>query len=196
MFSNALEESRFLGRCALVWSWAVPTIASLTMIHALLSAAMVAFGIWDVETWRPFYGSWSDTYTVRRFWSHTWHQLLRRSITAPGVRFVSYLSLPKSPNLAWAVKLYTAFFVSGWIHHSSDYVILGYHGGALKFFMSQALCIMIESVVIDLGRRLGLQAGSHNLFWRIIGYIWVQCWFAMCLPMYINPYQRLISTSV
>ncbi|PBK71709.1 hypothetical protein ARMSODRAFT_954537 [Armillaria solidipes] len=68
LFFNALEETRFLGECALVWSWAVPTIASLTMIHALLSAAMVAFGIWDVETWRPFYGSWSDAYTVRRFW--------------------------------------------------------------------------------------------------------------------------------
>ncbi|KAK0236797.1 hypothetical protein EDD85DRAFT_753465, partial [Armillaria nabsnona] len=98
------------------------------------------------------------------------------------------LSLSKGSNLSWAVKLYTAFFVSGWIHHSSDYVVMRYHGGALKFFMSQAFCIMIESVVLDLSRRLGLQAGSHTLFWRIIGYIWVQWWFAMCLPVYINPY--------
>ncbi len=67
-FFSALEETRFLGKCALMWSWAVPTIASLTIIRALLSTAMVAFGIWGVETWRPFYGSWSDAYTVRRFW--------------------------------------------------------------------------------------------------------------------------------
>ncbi|PBK92600.1 hypothetical protein ARMGADRAFT_930803, partial [Armillaria gallica] len=171
IFFDALEETRFLGKRALVWSWAVPTIASLTTIHALLSAAMLAFGIWGVETWRWFYGSWSDAYTVLRFWSHTWHQLLRKSITAPGDRFVSYLSLSKGSNLTSAVKLYTAFFVSGWIHHSSDYVVLGYHGGGLKFFMSQAFCIMIESVVLDLGQRLGLQVGSHTLFWSIIGYI-------------------------
>ncbi len=68
-------------------------------------------------------------------------------------------------------------------------MVLGYHGGALKFFMSQALCITVESAVLALGRHLGIARGT-NLFWRIVGYIWVQTWFAMCLPMYINPQNR------
>ncbi|PBK71704.1 hypothetical protein ARMSODRAFT_954525 [Armillaria solidipes] len=183
------EETTFLGRCAFVWGWAVPAVAALTMNHALFSAAMVALGIWDVQTWRPFYGSWSDAYTVRRFWSHTWHQLLRRNVTTPGDRLVARLSLPKGSILASYIRLYIAFFVSGWVHHSSDYMVLGYHGGALKFFMSQALCITVESAVLALGRHLGIARGT-NLFWRIVGYIWVQTWFAMCLPMYINPQNR------
>ncbi|KAG7447221.1 uncharacterized protein BT62DRAFT_948166, partial [Guyanagaster necrorhizus] len=188
-YISGSEETTFLGKCAFVWGWGVPAIAALTINHALLSAAMVAIDKWDVQTWRPFYGSWSEAYTVRRFWSRTWHQLLRRNITTPGHRLVSQLSLPKDSVLAGYIKLYTAFFVSGWIHHSSDYMVLGYHGGALKFFMSQALCITVESAVLALGRRLGL-VGSRNLLWRIVGYIWVQSWFAMCLPMYINPQNR------
>ncbi|KAK0478758.1 membrane bound O-acyl transferase family-domain-containing protein [Armillaria novae-zelandiae] len=174
-YINGPEETTFLGRCAFVWGWAVPAVAALTMNHAL--------------TWRPFYGSWSDAYTVRRFWSHTWHQLLRRNVTAPGDRLVARLSLPKGSILASYIRLYIAFFVSGWVHHSSDYMILGYHGGALKFFMSQALCITVESAFLALGRRLGLARGP-NVFWRIVGYIWVQAWFATCLPMYINPQNR------
>ncbi|KAK0463103.1 membrane bound O-acyl transferase family-domain-containing protein [Desarmillaria tabescens] len=182
------EETTFLGKCAFVWGWAVPAVAALTMNHALFSAVMVALGIWDVQTWRPLYGSWLDAYTIRRFWSLTWHQLLRKNITTPGDRLVSRLSLPKNSILASYIRLYIAFFISGWVHHSSDYMVLGYHGGALKFFMSQALCITVESAVIALGRRLGF-TGSPN-FWRIVGYIWVQSWFAMCLPMYINPQNR------
>ncbi|KAK0189776.1 membrane bound O-acyl transferase family-domain-containing protein [Armillaria mellea] len=188
-YTDGPEESTFLGRCAFVWGWAVPAVAALTMNHALFSAMMVALGIWDVETWRPFYGSWLDAYTVRRFWSRTWHQLLRRNVTTPGDRLVARLSLPKGSILASYLRLYIAFFVSGWVHHSSDYMVLGYHGGALKFFMSQALCITVESAVLALARRLGFASGP-NIFWRIVGYVWVQTWFAMCLPVYINPQNR------
>jgi hypothetical protein len=82
------------------------------------------------------------------------------------------------------ILLYTSFFVSAWIHHPGDYMMLGQYGGALKFFLAQPFIITVETFAIALGKRVGLQEG---IFWRVIGYIWVQIWFALLIPVWIQP---------
>ncbi|KAK0213506.1 hypothetical protein IW262DRAFT_1300996 [Armillaria fumosa] len=128
--------------------------------HSLLSAVMLAFGIWDMET------------VIWELVERVYCAPLRESYlaSAPSKEYnrprgpFCFLPFPSErSNLAWAVNCTSrSSCLDG--HHSSNYVVLGHHGGALQFLMSQAFCIMIESIALVLGS----QMGSHNFFWRII----------------------------
>ncbi|KAI0093148.1 hypothetical protein BDY19DRAFT_410980 [Irpex rosettiformis] len=59
-----------------------------------LSLACVATGIHEPKDWPDTFGNWSDAYTVRRFWSRSWHQRLRR------VSSIQSSSLFFEPDLA------------------------------------------------------------------------------------------------
>ena len=64
--------------------------------------------------------------------------------------------------------------VSAVVHAVGDFALLGYwssrHG--LRFFLSQAVAIHVETIVIEWGSRL-------SVGWpiRAIGYLWVFTWF-------------------
>jgi hypothetical protein len=60
----------------------------------------------------------------------------------------------------------------------------GKHGNSLKFFLSQAIFITFEDFIIAMGRRAGF---TDSQGWRILGYVWVQLWFAFSLPGWLQP---------
>lgn len=62
--------------------------------------------------------------------------------------------------------------------------MLGQYGGALKFFLAQPFIITVEAFAIGLGKRFGLREG---IIWRLLGYVWVQIWFAYLVPIWIQP---------
>lgn len=169
-----------------LWAWVIPATAALAINHCLVSIVMVGLGIWpEISQWRPLFGSWMEAYTVERLWSRTWHQMLRRSLTTPGHKLGRYLSIPEGTILSSLVILYTSFFISAWIHHAGDYMMLGHHADALKFFLSQAVVITLEKSIVALGRRVGF---TNSYAWRILGYVWVQLWFLYSLPWWLQPH--------
>ena len=119
---------------------------------------------------------------IRDSISYLWTQF----VTAHG-RFLSrrILHLTPSTNLSAYVQLYTAFFISGVIHYLADYTVLrNWKGGAIKFFLAQAVAITFEDGVIALGRRVGL---TSRLKWRLLGYTWTWTWFALMFPIWQDP---------
>lgn len=107
-----------------------------------------------------------------------------KPLTIPGQKLQQYLSIPKGTHLSSYTVLYTSFFISAWIHHAADYMMIGKHGGALKFFLTQALLITFEEFIIAIGRRAG---AKDTQAWRLLGYAWVQLWFAFSLPWLLQP---------
>jgi hypothetical protein len=128
----------------------------------------------------------------------TWHQLLRR-VSCPW--FCSRSTLNKyiflqffsshgkflaqrvfkfrsGGNVSAYIQLYTAFLISGLIHAAPS------NAGALRFFVSQAVGITLEDIIIALAARIGLR---HQLF-RRLGYVWVSCWFVYSLSPWIDFY--------
>jgi len=105
-------------------------------------------------------------------------------LTTPGQGLRQYLSIPKGTRLSSYTLLYTSFFISAWIHHPADYMMLGRYGGAFKFFISQAFVITFEDSIIALGQRVGF---TDSKAWRILGYAWVQLWFVYSLPGWLQP---------
>lgn len=115
-----------------------------------------------------------DSLTTNRT---TWHQTLRRPLTAVSECLVhTVLRLRRGGLIARYAKLMLCFCVSGLLHRSAD-VMLGVPPGesrALQYFATTALVIMLEDAVQHL-----LGAGAGERAWRRrAGYLWV------CFAMY------------
>lgn len=97
------------------------------------------------------------------------------------------LCLKKGTKTSFYVQLYVAFALSGIMHAAGDYSSLGNwsEGGALRFFLLQAVGITIETTVIDIAKRLSV-GGS----WHYVGYLWVIMWFTYTVPHWMDPLHR------
>jgi len=115
--------------------------------------------------------------------------MLRKTLTTNSNFLATSLRglLPPRSLPATYFKLYTSFLISGLIHATGDYVL--YHtfskGGALRFFLLQAVGITFEDGVIAIFSRLGY----HKKFipYKLIGYIWVFAWFTYSMPTWLDP---------
>lgn len=61
-------ETEALRKYLYMLAWMTPAWAALSVNHGILSLVLVLCGFWDLRTWRPFFGSFAEAYTVRRFW--------------------------------------------------------------------------------------------------------------------------------
>jgi hypothetical protein len=95
------------------------------------------------------------------------------------------LRLTPGSNISRYVQLYASFLISGTIHYLAETMALCHWGGrAMHFFISQAVAITIEGLIISLGKRGGIQAGRGV---RLVGYAWTLWWFSLCMPMWQDP---------
>jgi hypothetical protein len=88
------------------------------------------------------------------------------------------------------------FQLSGLLHLIGD-VVAGVHwrnSGVMQWFSMQALGFVIEDSVITLYRKLtgSTPRPSHQVptWQKVIGFIWVCCWMAWTMPVWIYPISR------
>ncbi|KAJ7265401.1 membrane bound O-acyl transferase family-domain-containing protein [Mycena haematopus] len=182
----SLAASGWLWRYQVVWAWSVPMAAVSMCNHALSAAFSVGTGASGPEDWPPFMGSITLAWSVRNFWGRVWHQTMRRFLSVHG-KFVAHriIGLKPGSTASAYTQLYIAFLISGIMHYLPEYMALRHWGGgALVFFLLQAVAISFEECVQAVGRRLGL-TGSWR--WKVVGYFWVWSWFAFCLPIWQDP---------
>ena len=86
------------------------------------------------------------------FWGKCWHQMFRFGISQPGLHVTKRYDLPPKGDLARAVQVVTAFFLSGCIHASASYTSFPPNGsvskplsGPLTFFLLQAVGVLLQS---------------------------------------------------
>ena len=111
--------------------------------------------------------------------------MLRKLVTGHADFIAKQLRLPKN-IFTTCFKLFVAFFVSGLIHHSAEYVIhQKWDGHSMEFFLLQAVGIICEDIVISLAARAGFSS-KPNLFYKFIGFVWVFTWFSYTFPMFLD----------
>ena len=108
------------------------------------------------------------------------------------------MKFPRGSNRSSYTQLFVAFFLSGLIHFSADFMFekrMVYY--SFKFFLLQAVAITFEDLTIYIAERslrwggVELRPGKADESWveafvRIIGYCWVTLWFCSTLPIWID----------
>nr|GAT54712.1 predicted protein [Mycena chlorophos] len=153
------RTSGWMWRLVATASWGLSASTMMCLLFTIISIVAVGSGLSEPYAWPAFMGSPRDAYTLRRFWGRTWHQVMRRFVSAHGRRVVQALNLKRGSNASSYTQLYVAFLISAIIHYIPEVIAMrSWHGGAFIFFTSQALAITCEDFVIWLGRRAGLES--------------------------------------
>jgi hypothetical protein len=167
----------------LAWLQAIRAWSSMKFLYHSMAIVAVGAGLSEPRDWPPIYGTWSDAYTVRQFWGRVWHQWLRRIFTVySDVLVVDVLGLKKGSFWSKYAQLFSAFFLSGFVHCYPGIVLAGNDVGSWWFFMSQAVVILVEDHVLDASKAMGLR---RNAFWQGLGYLYVFAWLSFSLRFYM-----------
>jgi hypothetical protein len=114
--------------------------------------------------------------------------MLRKTLTTNSNFLATSLHLARHALLTTYFKLFTSFLISWFIYATGDYVL--YHtfsqGGALRFFLLQAVGITFEDGVIAIFSRMGY-TGKKSIATKMIGFLWVFVWFTYCMPIWLDP---------
>ena len=109
-----------------------------------------------------------------------------------------FLKFPRGTNRSSYAQLYIAFFLSGLIHSSGDFMVekrMVYR--SFKFFLLQAVIITFEDFIIYITKR-SLRRGrvepklkKADGLWavvvvRVIGYFWVTLWASLTFPIFLD----------
>ncbi|KAF9652887.1 hypothetical protein BDM02DRAFT_3183230 [Thelephora ganbajun] len=187
-------DSSLLGRFWEVTVWTAGTVSEMTFLHSTAAALSVGVGAFQPEDWPPMFGSPTHAYSVRTFWSKSWHQILRVPLGRSGAHFAqNVLNLDKGTSGFMTVQSITAFFLSALIHTGGDYAIhrnFGRSGPTFQFFLLQPVAILIEEIAIRGTRCVLLSTRVRvripGLAWRGVGYLWVCLWFVWCAPPWLD----------
>ena len=146
------------------WRFSTYLVVQADLSAYSLIGVMLGFSRPELE--RPVFGNFGKAYTVRGFWSKSWHQLQRwRLVTVADLVTYDVLKLPRSASargkgeygstaslsrlVARYLHLTVCFLVSGLAHHVLD-VAVGMRwrdSGATMFFVMMAPAIMLEDAV-------------------------------------------------
>ncbi|KAJ5360904.1 hypothetical protein N7517_010095 [Penicillium concentricum] len=189
---------QWMGRLSVgVFSWLVPSRVCLSLSSRIYFLILVVLGISSPESCRPGFGRLRDACTMRGVWGKFWHQFFRWPLTSVGNYIArDVLGLLRPSLLERYTNIFFTFFTSGVLHLACD-AILGVplsSSGAMQFFCSFPLAIMIEDGVQEVWRRaMGQEKDDDRvvLLWqRLVGYLWVGVWMCVTSPWYLYPAAR------
>ncbi len=127
-----------------------------------------------------------------------WHQRNRQLLSEP-TRFIAHnlLRLPtgQRSELSRCVTIILVFLLSGFLHFTIDIAagIPCRESGAIRFFLVQAVGIIVEDYFIDFLARLRPRSHKRKAtanvatYDRIAGYVWVLLWLSWTVPGWLYP---------
>jgi len=163
-------------------AWAIAMVNGVCLIHTIFAIPLVGLGLSGPGDWPALFGSFWDTYSLRRFWGRTWHQLMRPTLSMIGKHVACRVCGFREGTIASSsTQLFVAFMVSGLIHTGGDYLVFQqFRPHILLFFLLHAVAISFENFMIWLTKPL--TARCDRRVSRIVGYIWVCGWFCFTCP--------------
>ncbi|KAF8855219.1 hypothetical protein BDZ45DRAFT_715851 [Acephala macrosclerotiorum] len=170
---------------AISWTGAIWIWDRLSGFYSLTAALSVATGLCEIWEWPPLMGKLSDAWSVRQMWSGVYHQNMRRMLSQPAIRIAKFLRLRKGTLASKYSQLYISFGISCLFHQFQMFNVTRHDTGEFKFFMSQAVAVTAEDLVMWAWRKL--RGRRERKGWeKNAGYIWVFAWFSYSLQLYIK----------
>jgi len=159
---------------------------SLLLIALHSVCAVVTVGLFNASpaSWPPLYSSPLEAYTLRRFYGHFWHHLMRKAFIMNAAAITtSVLRLRKNTVGLRVCVVMLSFAISGLMHTASGwlpgpcgrwrplYVCLATGLAILAEQASHAGCVRVHTW-------LGLPwSRLERTLWYVIRYCWVGFWW-------------------
>ncbi|KAF8876320.1 membrane bound O-acyl transferase family-domain-containing protein [Infundibulicybe gibba] len=189
VFSPQILEP--MGSRGVVWQawnvfmfWAMSS-TSMLMHYTFASIIAVTSGLSQPGDWPECFGSWLKTDSVRNFWGRTWHQLLRRPLTAHGKWLSQRIFwFPPGSVGSYYIQLYVSFCLWGLVHAAADWKMAHNAESAkqnVQYFVLQAVAVTFEDGFFNLAKRWGFPRAS-----RLIGRVWFVAWMVWSGPIWIE----------
>ncbi|KAF5615427.1 toxin biosynthesis (Tri7) [Fusarium sp. NRRL 52700] len=180
---NEVTPYELLQRAISTVTWLSGIGTTSEICYNVIAVVLVGLGLSEPVMWPSWFGSFTEAYSVRRWWGISWHQTWRCFLT-DHADWVVYdiLHLPKTSTITHHTKNLVVFYLSGLIHLAPDLTI-GMplkESSAVVFFAFQAVGIMIEDLVQSLNNRIRLVKSS--IVARCIGYVWLAAWLVWTIP--------------
>jgi len=152
-----------------------------------------------------------DCYTTAGVWGKYWHQYIRQPCLGFSRYFVEVLRVPRRSSLAYLIHLTNAFLISTFFHVLSIGAVAGGYyplrnliSDMSIFFMLQPVGAAIEGATMALfsryvwapskkdrqqqTRRERVAEAVMPAVCRILGYLWVICWFFVTSFWFVRAY--------
>ncbi|KAH7385344.1 membrane bound O-acyl transferase family-domain-containing protein [Phaeosphaeria sp. MPI-PUGE-AT-0046c] len=159
-------------------------------VYHIFALVAVRAKVTQPSAWPPFYGSAREAYTLRQFWDIFWHQTNTRKFSSIAHYTTHVLiGLPRGTVIARYFRIVVAFMCSGFMHLLDDRAagISVSDSGAMRFFLTQGLGLILEDCVLKLyGRCPSCMQISRGTA-RIIGFAWVLVFLTWSVPVYMYP---------
>ncbi|KAF5539129.1 toxin biosynthesis protein [Fusarium mexicanum] len=180
---NEVTPYELLQRAISTVTWLSGIGTTSEICYNVIAVVLVGLGLSEPVMWPSWFGSFTEAYSVRRWWGISWHQTWRCFLT-DHADWVVYdiLNLPKDSPITRYTKNLVVFYISGLIHLAPDLAI-GMpvrESSAIVFFTFQAVGIMIEDLVQSLNDRIGLV--KSPIVARCVGYVWLMAWLVWTIP--------------
>ncbi|EWG55298.1 hypothetical protein FVEG_13320 [Fusarium verticillioides 7600] len=160
---NDVTLYELLQRAILTVTWLSGIGTTSEICYNVIAVVLVGLGLSEPVMWPSWFGSFTEAYSVRRWWGISWHQTWRCFLTDHADWVVyNLLHLPKDSPITRYAKNLVVFYLSGLIHLAPDLTI-GMplkESSAIMFFTFQAVGIMIEDLVQSFNDRIGLVKSS------------------------------------
>lgn len=179
-------------RAAIVLSGHSGSALVINTAHCVFSVLAVSILGSPMADWPPLFGSIFDAYSVRRYYSHFWHKMMRKAFTLHAVILVERaFGLRKGKAAGRSVIVLVSFFISGMMH-----TITGWTPGPCQSirplwgYVQVGLVIIVEEAAQRIYKKLRRMSGIRRTkaevtWWRLFGYCWVVFyWLASTGPVY------------
>lgn len=157
--------------------------SALTLCFAHTICAVIAVGILDspLQDWPPLFGSITEAYTLRRWYSHFWHKAMRKAFTIHAVVFTEKgFGFRKHTVAGRSIIVLLSFLFSGIMHTVTGWQTgpCSNHFAPMRAFMLFGVFILLEQAVqgayLAVHEKVGIPwTKVESVFWRMFGYCWV-----------------------
>ncbi|KAK4444332.1 membrane bound O-acyl transferase family-domain-containing protein [Podospora aff. communis PSN243] len=160
------------------------------MQFEVAEAVGVGLGVNGVEEWPPLFGSVFDCYTTVGVWGRFWHQYIRQPCLGFSRYFVELLHVPRRSSLAYLIHLTNAFLTSTFFHVLSVGAVAGGYYPLQSLIADMSIFFMIQTVgaAVEGTRRERVAQVVMPAIYRILGHIWVICWFFVTSFWFVRAY--------
>ncbi|KAK8021974.1 hypothetical protein PG993_012741 [Apiospora rasikravindrae] len=168
----------------------------LSLIYNILATSQVLLFMSEPVDWPPLYGAVREAWSIRRFWGILWHQTLRKTFGSYARRLLKYSGVSPDGFVGRYATKVVEFAMSGTLHWMADCILRvpWAESGAMPFFLSHALGVLLEDCITTANRRFALvQCPTVR---RVIGYVWVIAFLIISTPLWMEPTSQYVRPGV